>query len=187
MLIYYIHGELYMEYLKQDCQRIKGTLCSFCQENTWTGIETTRIPQPMPDRANPGHFLPVFKTPLINEDGSPRSADDWQPRVQITKAFKEGELSLEHHQAMKDVAEKICVEVKLVKECPSHCQELENLAKIRKRDRTSKRNVAQAKSCDSYDWLSLTLSGGINKLKVYELDKYLEKYGLSRKGRKADK
>ncbi len=45
----------------------------------------------------------------------------------------------------------------------------------------------KAKSCDSYDWLSLVLSGNVSNLKVYELDKYLENYALSKKGKKLDK
>ena len=40
---------------------------------------------------------------------------------------------------------------------------LKTLAKIRNRERTSKRKAAEAKSCDNYDWLPLTLSGGINE------------------------
>ena len=45
----------------------------------------------------------------------------WQPRVQITKTFKEGERSLKHRKAIQDFAKKIGVEEKQVKECLSHC------------------------------------------------------------------
>lgn len=187
---HYIRGELYVEFLKQSCKNVNGTLCSYCEKNEWIGIQTSRIPQPMPDCANPGHFLSVFETPLyINEESNqPRLPDDWQPRVQISKAFREGKLSLEDQPAaIQTFAEKIGIEKKLVTDCLGHCQELQTLADIRKRERTSKREVAKAKSCDSYDWLSLVLSGKINNLKVHELDKYLENYGLSKKGRKMDK
>ena len=40
---------------------------------------------------------------------------------------------------------------------------------------------------EMYDWLSLTLSGTLSKLKVKELDKYLERHNLSKKGKKDDK
>ncbi len=62
---HYNRGKLYWEYLKQGGWSVKGTLCSFWQENTWTGIETTRISQPMPSHTNPGLFLPASSKPLF--------------------------------------------------------------------------------------------------------------------------
>lgn len=53
-----------MEYLKRDCKSIHGSTCSYCSSNTWTGTPTSRIPQPVPDKNNPGHYLPLENTPL---------------------------------------------------------------------------------------------------------------------------
>ena len=72
-------------------------------------------------------------------------------------------------------------------ECLRHCQQLQTFADIRAQERTSKREATKAKSCDSFHWLSSVLSGNVSSLIVYELDKYNEKYDLSKKGKNLDK
>ena len=44
------------------------------------------------------HYFGVFETLLVDKARKP---DDFQPRVCITKAFKDGEISLENRQASK--------------------------------------------------------------------------------------
>jgi hypothetical protein len=126
----------------------------------------------MPDHgSNPGHFLPVFETSLTDEDSNQsRLPDDWQPRVQISKAFEEGKLALDDQPAIESFAKRIGIGEELVN--LRHCQELQTLADIRARERTCE--ATKEKSCDSYDWSSLVLSGNVSNLKVYKLDKYLE-------------
>ncbi len=92
----------------------------------------------MPDHSNPGHFLSVFETPLTDEDSNqPQLPDDWQPRVQISKAFDfdEGNLALDNQSAIDSFAKKIGIGEELVAECLRHCQELQTLADIRVRER----------------------------------------------------
>ncbi len=103
----------------------------FCKENDWTGSLTSRIPQPMPNCSNPGHFLFVFETPLTDEDSNqPQLPDDWQPRVQISKAFDEGNLALDDQSLIDAFAKKIRIGDELVAECLRHCQKLQTLANI---------------------------------------------------------
>ena len=42
------------------------------------------------------HYLDLFSTPHVDGKGRNRETDNWQPRVQITKAFNEGLISLEN-------------------------------------------------------------------------------------------
>ena len=77
-----------MEYLKKDCISKDGKLCDFCQAHDWEGTNQEKIPQPVPDPNNPGHFLKPFKTPA-----SRRFPDDWQPRANIKKEFSNGNRS----------------------------------------------------------------------------------------------
>ena len=73
-----------MEYLKKDCIKKDGKLCDFCQAHDWVGPSQERIPQPVSDPNNPGHFMKPFETPTIR-----RFPDDWQPRANIKKRVKE--------------------------------------------------------------------------------------------------
>ena len=63
-----------------------------------------RVPQPVLDQANPPHFLPVWRMPLNNDQGKPRSFDDYQPRVQISRLFKLGSLNLENNEAIETLS-----------------------------------------------------------------------------------
>ena len=43
------------------------------------------------------------------------------------------------------------------------------------------------KGCDKYNWEELTINGGLNKLTVSELEKYLNYHHLPKSGKKLDK
>ena len=42
------------------------------------------------------HYLDVFSTPLVDGKGRNGETNNWQPRVQIIKAFNEELISLEN-------------------------------------------------------------------------------------------
>ena len=69
-----------MEYLQKDCINKDGKLCNFCQAHDWVGPCQERIPQPVPDPNNPGHYMKPFETPM-----SRRFPNDWHPRANIKK------------------------------------------------------------------------------------------------------
>ena len=85
-----------MEHQKASCLEVSGELCLHCKWNDWIGPKCNRISQPIPDPKNIMHYLDVFSNPLVDGKGRNRKADNWQPRVQITKAFNEGLISLEN-------------------------------------------------------------------------------------------
>ena len=57
------------------CKEETSNLCSWCSNNRWMGPETERIPQPVPDPNNRGHFMDVFQT-----ESTGRTPDDYLPR-----------------------------------------------------------------------------------------------------------
>ena len=75
---HYNTGELFMEYLQKDCINKDGKLCDFYQAQDWVRQSQERIPQPVPDPNNPGHYMKPSETPM-----SKRFPDDWQPRAKI--------------------------------------------------------------------------------------------------------
>ena len=121
---HYRVGELFMEYVKHSCNEEKKSLCEFCATHNWIGPPAKRIPQPKPDEDNPGHYLPVFKTPLVDNEGQIREADDWQPRVHITSLFKEGKISLNDKDAIKETASRLGIDEKLAVSCLEHLRDL---------------------------------------------------------------
>ena len=109
-------GELFTEYVKQGClEHLDGILCDYRSSHSWTGPAISRIPQPIPDNSNLPNYLPVWKTPLTDLQGKPRPADDYQPRVQIARLYKEGSLNMENNEAIEDFASNYAVEEDLIK------------------------------------------------------------------------
>jgi hypothetical protein len=51
------------------------------------GPVTERIPQPVPDKENPGHFMDVYETPTTD-----RTPDDYQPALYKTVTTKDGRM-----------------------------------------------------------------------------------------------
>ena len=58
--------------------------CSWCFYNRWVGPETERIPQPVPDPNNPGHFMDVYQTKSTG-----RTTDDYLPRKCLKDLYDE--------------------------------------------------------------------------------------------------
>lgn len=89
----------------------------------------------MPDESNLPHFLPVWRTLLTNTGSKPRPADDYQPRVQISRLFKAGTLNLDNNQAIVQFSKEYAVEVDLVKKAVEHLVDLKHRANIRANQR----------------------------------------------------
>ena len=114
-------GELFTEFIREGCrEHLDGTLCDYCSSHQWIGPELLRVPQPVPDQANPPHFLPVWRMPLNNDQGKPRSVDDYQPRVQISRLFKSGFLNLENNEAIENFSMQYATDSDLVKKAFEH-------------------------------------------------------------------
>ena len=108
----YNTGELYMEYLKKDCERSTGERCWYCVEHDWFSPVTGRIPQPMPDR--PGHFRHVN----FNENGEPQQPDDLLPRANLKTLFNNGTtITIADQDKISEFCERFCVQEQCGKNC----------------------------------------------------------------------
>ncbi|KAL9965167.1 hypothetical protein ACROYT_G028930 [Oculina patagonica] len=70
---------------------------------------------------------------------------------------------------------------------PRHNIKQREKKNLRQKDRLEKRQEKQQKGFDQYNWDTLCRSGEIQKLNIQELEKYLNHFKLSLKGKKYDK
>ena len=171
-----------MEFIRDSCIQ-NGSKCSYCSTTDWVSPSMNRIPHPMPDMHNPGHYMDVFETPNTN-----RTVDDYQPRANLKKLYVSKQLNDE--AAISRFAEKYIVSVNSVKNYIEHLRNLERMKNIRSRHRLEVQKKRENKNYNDYDWLQLFISGTLEKLNVKELDKYLDKHKLPKyrklKGEKVD-
>ena len=70
-----------MEFLKDGCKENNGDQCIWCKDAGWRGPTMARVPEPMPDRENPGHYKDVFDTSNARDTGEARPVDEFAPRA----------------------------------------------------------------------------------------------------------
>ncbi len=104
-------GAKYYEYIKHSCREKNGQLCSYCEEHPWIGPECRAAPRPFPNTEVLPKFqyLNVSRTPT-HDNGIPRPADDYQPREQLKRAFKEKTVSLGNNESVRKFSTKFIVE-----------------------------------------------------------------------------
>ena len=124
------------------------------------------------------------KTPLTNEGGSARGADDFQLRANIKKMFNQLK---DNEHSIKVFSKKFIVDEKLAKEYVNHLREIE--VRKEKRMKTNKEKSAKErfKIYVDYDWTTLCKDGTLKKLKVVEHEKYLTYQLPKNKKQKSDK
>ena len=168
-------GMKYLEFLKFDCIKKLGKACKFCEENPWVGPSCSRVPRPMPnyESITGYHYRPVNLTPT-HVDGIIRPVDDFQPRKQISEAFKKGEISLTDEDSIDRFCQKYITEKKVVRACLEHVQLLELNKKRKREENLSKVQEEENKQYKDIDWEMHFKSNTLEKLKVATLNKYLE-------------
>ncbi|PFX12861.1 Transient receptor potential cation channel subfamily A member 1 [Stylophora pistillata] len=183
---HYIRGELFMEFCRDACKESReesSNLCSWCSNNRWVGPETERIPQPVPDSNNPGHFMDIYQT-----ESTGRTPDDYLPRKCIKDLYEEHSDSIRNDQdTMKSFCSKYNVEEKHVIAYVNHLKDIEIRKDIRTRAAQERRRQEAERTYKDFQWDNLIEGGKVQKLRVRELDLYLNKHGLTTVGRKLDK
>ena len=164
-------GEKYMEYVRYSCN---SSSCLQCNETGWVGSACHKIPKPMPNYDADGmHYLSVLNTPLEVDD-LPQTVDDFQPRKQVKDHLQK----LSTDEEIDKFSEKYIVERTLLTKYIDHLKMLE----INKRKRAEKKKIEKeqqsSKTFKDYDWRLLFNNGLVKKLRVTELNKYLNNYGL---------
>lgn len=180
---HYEEGENYREFLKFSCGVKVGQVCSFCCE--WTGPPIGRCPKPFPDHAclPQYHYLPYQQT--SNEGRDP---DDWQPRVQLKKAHASGSVVLSDPESVARFGDKFIVKPKFVVDYLQHLEVIEFKKKKRLAERARESREAREKSYDDYHWATLCEDAAkLKKLRVPELNKYLQHHRLLKQHQKSSK
>ena len=85
------------------------------------------------------HYFDVFVTPLVDKAREP---DDFQPRVYITKAFKDEEISLENKQAIQNFVLALGCEEKHAVNCIQHIKDTEIGKEKRSREREAANRIS---------------------------------------------
>lgn len=165
-------GEKYLEYVR--CSALES--CMHCSETGWIGPICGRVPKPMPDYAADGyHYRGVLDTPSTL-NGHTRVADDFQPRKQAKDLFEQGKLN--NDEELESFCKKFIVRKETVLKYIEHMK----ILKINREKRAEKRKVfsdrQKNRTFQDYDWQSLFNEGLIKKLKVVELDRYLDHFQL---------
>ena len=142
---HYKVGELFMEYVKFGCA---SNICEFCV--SWNGKPAERIPQPVPDTDRPYHYMHVSVTPKLTGKGTPRDADDWQPRANLKKLYNNGQISLQQQDRITEFCEKFYVKKKHVLTSIEHHTNLLEAKKIRDKRRVSEKICRLEKDCKDY-------------------------------------
>ena len=184
---HYHHGELYFEYIKEGCLETNQEPCDKCGNVEWVGPRCSRVPSPMPDPNNEGCYLPLSDTSTATVNGDLRVIDDFAPRANIRKQFKNGLISSSNCEQISSFSKTFCVEERYVVSYVKHLEQLAAAASIREKEKKLKKKIEEAKTYEEYNWPDLIDSGKLNKIKVKELDKYLLKHILSTANKKADK
>jgi hypothetical protein len=82
------------------------------------GARFSKVPAHYPDPGNPGHYMNVLKTPTTLNDGQQQPVDNFAPRANLKRFFKEA-------------ASRYFVEKKHVLEYIRHLEELQIVSTIR--------------------------------------------------------
>ena len=89
--------------------------------------------------------------------------------------------------AIKETASRLGIDEKLVVSCLEHLRDLSVNKQRRAFENMRNKNEKINAKYEDYGWLSLVVSGNINKLLVMELDKHLQKHKLNTNCKKTDK
>jgi hypothetical protein len=164
-------GEKYMEYVRYFCN---SSSCRHCNESGWVGSACHKIPKPMPDYSADGmHYMSVLNTPS-HINGAPRTVDDFQPRKQV----KDNLQKLSTDEEIEEFSKKYIVDRTLLKKYLDHLKVLEINRSKRAEKREIEKRQQNKKTFEDYDWPVLLKDGLVKKLRVAELDKYLNHFGL---------
>ena len=132
---HYRVGELYMEFLKDGCKENNGDQCSWCKDAGWKGPTMARVPEPVPDRENPGHYKDAFDTSNERDTGEARPVDEFAPRANRKKLFTADKISLTVNDKKKieEFSIQYAVEEEHVTAYVQHMEEQKAYALIREK------------------------------------------------------
>ena len=105
----------------------------------------------------------------------------------ISRLFKSGSLNVQNNEAIENFSMHYATGSDLVKKAIELLLDINQRENIRANKRKLNVQERNEKGYDKYNWEELTENGGLNKLTVSELDKYLNYHRLPRSGKKLTK
>ena len=182
----YIRGELFMEFCRDACKESRdgsSNLCCWCPYNEWIRPEMERIPQPVPDPNNPGHFMDVYQMKSTN-----RTPDENLPRKCLKDLYdKHSDSIINDQDTIKSFCTKYNVNEKHFITYVNHLKDIDIRKDIRKGAAEERRRQEAERTYKDFRWDTLIEAGKVEKLRVRELNLYLNKHGLTTVRRKLDK
>ena len=182
---HYLAGELFMEFCRIACKEQREgriILCSWCSSKRWVGPETDRIPQPVPDKNNPGYYMHVYQTKSTD-----RTPDDYLPRKCLKDLHAQNAIRTDDRQAITSFCSTYNVEEEHVIAYIGHLNDINLRKDIRAKEAKERKRKMEERKYNDYQWDKLIECGKVEKLLVRELDLYLKEHGLTTVGRKLDK
>jgi hypothetical protein len=152
---HYHVGELFMEFIKGGCMESGRELCQVCENNEWISPKMSRIPQPVPSSINLGHYEDVFDAPIEN-----REIDDYAPRANLKKLFKNKEISSKQHDKIQEFSTKYAVDAETLSQYVKHMEELKMTSNIKASERAKSRAELKGKkllTSNGKSWWVITL------------------------------
>ena len=145
------------------------------------GPETERIPQPVPDPNNRGHFMDVFRT-----ESTGRTPDDYLPRKCLKDLREKHSVSvINDGDTINNFCSKYNVDEKHVITYINRIKDINIRKDIKTREAEERKRHETERTYKDFKWDgTLIESGKIEKLKVKELEFYLKEHGLTTIGRK---
>jgi len=102
-------------YRKGGQQSTSKTLWEFCAKFPRSAPGLERVPRPIPDHESLPElcYLPFDETPTVTSSDSQQEADDYQPRAQAKKIFRNGTLAVDDSESIKTFSKTFVVEEKI--------------------------------------------------------------------------
>ena len=123
------------------CKRFSSNLCSWCSNNRWVGPETERIPQPVPDPNNRGHF---------------RTPDDYLPRKCLKDLYEEHPVRIINDgNTIKSFCSKNNVDEKHVITYINHLKVIDIRKDIRSREAEERKRQEEEGKYKDFKWDTL--------------------------------
>lgn len=141
--------------------------CTFCQKG-WQGPKVHRVPQPIPDANNLGHYLHPSETAYEG-----KAIDDYQPRVQLQDMFDTAAIDLNNEDGIASFSKKFAVPEDLVQKRLKHLQHLKLMKTKRHQECVAKKVAESTKEYDDFNWIEMYEQNIIKRQRKEILDKFL--------------
>ena len=131
-----------------------------------------RIPQPISSETNHGQYEDVFNISMY-KDGLIWNIDDYAPRANLKKMFKEKKITSKDHEQITQFSSEFIVESEAVIAYIQHLEQIKMSSGIKSRERENIKTANKEKCFEDFKWDVLISTGEIKKLTIPQLHRYI--------------